>query len=191
MIPNISGLILRNPAKAPRGPFGEAASWRRSVHTEGVAPRFPLSGRLLPPSSSESGVGEANPAHVGKQCGWPWAWSHLPGPLCQASFQMPVSAQVRWGLSASYSATPLGFSFGFRVQTGLHSCEEACPASSKLEKSTITQDLSLKFLLVPRGAQALKAAAGCCPGPHAASPSPLPHRDPRLASSAESPPPLP
>lgn len=65
------------------------------------------------------------PAHVGKQRGWPWAWSHLPGPLCQAWFQTPVSAQVRWGRSASRLTTPLGLGFGFRVQTGLHSSEEA------------------------------------------------------------------
>lgn len=108
-----------------------------------------------------------------------------PGPLCQAPFQMPVSAQVRWGFFASYPATPLGLGFGFRVQTGLHSSEEA-PASSKLRNQ---QDVSLPFLRAPRGAQADKADAGRPPTPWPPSLPPFSTGPPRLASPAGPPPP--
>lgn len=139
MILSISGLILRIPAKAPRGLFGEAASWRRSVHTEWGGPSCPLPGSLLPPPPWSLVLGKPTPTHVGRLRGWPWAWSHLPGPLCQARFQMPASAQVRWGFFTSDPATPLGCGFGFRVQTGLHSSEEARSRLIKAPKSTRRQ----------------------------------------------------
>lgn len=66
MIVNISGLILTIPAKAPRGLFREAASWRRSLHTERGDPSFPLPGSLRPPSYLEPGFGEANACPRGK-----------------------------------------------------------------------------------------------------------------------------
>lgn len=65
----------------------------------------------------------------GSQCLHTWESSVAglrPGATyARASFQMPVSAQVRWGFSSSHPTTPLGLGFGFRVQTGLHSSEEA------------------------------------------------------------------
>lgn len=89
MILSISGLILRIPAKAPRGLFGEATSWRRSVHTEAGGPSCPLPGSLLPPSSLESGFGEANACTRGKAA-WlalglePPPGPTLPGPVPDA-----------------------------------------------------------------------------------------------------------
>ena len=80
MIPNISGLILRIPEKAPRGLFGEAASWCRSAHREGEAPSFPLPWRLLPPSSSESSFGEANAFARGKAAWLAVGLEPPPGP---------------------------------------------------------------------------------------------------------------
>ena len=115
--------IFRIPAEAPRRRFGAAASQRRRLHAEGKAPGSPLArGDVFPPWSLA--LEKPTSAHVGKRRGWPWVWSP-PGPLGQASFQTSVFAQVRWGLSASKPATPLGLGFGFRVQTGLHSSEEA------------------------------------------------------------------
>lgn len=62
MILNVSGLLLRNPEKAPLGLFGAAASWCRAAHTDGKAPSFPLSG----PPPLEFGPGEANDFTRGK-----------------------------------------------------------------------------------------------------------------------------
>lgn len=115
----------------------------------GGRPQFSSPGEpSSPPPPWSLVLGKPTPAHVGKRRGWPWAWSHLPGPLRQAPFQVPVSAQVRWGFFASYPATPLGRGFGFRVQTGLHSSEGARSPSSKLRNQ---QDVSLPCLRAPRG----------------------------------------
>lgn len=56
-----------------------------------------------------------------------------PGLIPEAA-----SAQVRRGLSSSRSAPPLGHGFGFRVQTGLHSTEEARLAHQSRRQSHIT-----------------------------------------------------
>lgn len=52
-----------------------------------------------------------------------------PAPVPDAppvpTFQTPVPASLRWGLPASRAAPPLGPDSGFRVQTGLHSSEDA------------------------------------------------------------------
>ena len=116
--------ILRIPAEAPLRLFGAAASQSRRLHTEGKASRLSsLSGRRLP--SLESSFREASVCTHGKAAWLALGLKPPPGPFSQASFQTSVSAQVRWGLSASNPATPLGLGFGFRVQTGLHSSEEA------------------------------------------------------------------
>lgn len=74
-----------------------------------------------------------------------------PGLIPEAA-----SAQVRRGLSSSRSAPPLGHGFGFRVQTGLHSTEEARLAHQSRRQSHITEthDASLQFQRSPRGAPA-------------------------------------
>lgn len=93
-----------------------------------------------------------------------------PGPLCQASFQRPVSAQVRWGFSTSYPATPLGLGFGFRVQTGLHSSEEACSRLIKAPKST--RQSACGSCERPQVAQAHKAGRSLTLWPPSLPPSP-------------------
>lgn len=109
--------IFRILAEAPLRRFGAAASQPRGCTQRGKLPT------LLSLGASRSR--EAKVCTCGKAAWLALGLKPPPGPLGQASFQTSVSAQVRWGLSASNPATPLGLGFGFRVQTGLHSSEEA------------------------------------------------------------------
>lgn len=123
MILNISHKYSESRQKPHLGALELPPPSQEAAHRGESSRLSSLSGRRLPSLASRSR--EAKVCTCGKAAWLALGLKPPPGPLGQASFQTSVSAQVRWGLSASNPATPLGLGFGFRVQTGLHSSEEA------------------------------------------------------------------
>ncbi|XP_048639200.1 uncharacterized protein LOC125610673 [Marmota marmota marmota] len=115
-VPGNPGLVLSNLAKAPLGLSGAAAPRRVSAHRGGVP--------ALLPAGAGPRLREPSPTHVGTQRGWPGARAAYrptpPGPIPDARVRPGGVGPLR-----RPPAPPLGHGFGFRVQTGLHSSEEA------------------------------------------------------------------
>ena len=180
--------ILRIPAVVRFRLFGAAASQGRRLHTGGKA-----SGSLSPRdvfSPWSLILEKPTSAHMGKRHGWPWVWSHLPGPSARPRSRHPCPP--KWDGASPPAPRPrlLDLVLVFGCRQVYIPPKRPTQASSKLVKSTIiiSLDLGLQFLRPPRGAQAAaEAGAGCHPAPWQPL---LPHFCyPRLASSTQAPPP--